>query len=198
MSFDDDDDMESDALPGVVPDDWDSQILDFWFEEHGHAQWFGGGPDFDALITERFGPIYAALRSQPVESFTVGTMTALAAIILFDQMPRNMFRGSAEAFATDTLALGIARAGVARGFDTVLNTDEKVFFYLPFEHSEDIDDQRESLRLMGGLDNPEYLAYAQAHFDIIKEFGRFPHRNKVLGRADRPGEAEAIAKGSQW
>lgn len=182
----------------AVPDDWESQILDFWFEDHGHADWFSGGPEFDAKVRAKFEPLYHALRSQPVNSFTIGTMTALAAIILFDQVPRNIFRGSAEAFATDTLALGIAKSGIERGFDTVLDTEKKVFFYLPLEHSEDIDDQRECLRLMGGLDDPQYLEYAQAHFDIIKEFGRFPHRNKVLGRADRPGEAEAIAKGSHW
>ena len=196
----DNDEGEEDAFvsPDTVPDDWESQVIDFWFDAHGHADWFGGGPAFDAEVTEKFADIYAALRSQPVEAFTIGTMTALAAIILFDQMPRNMFRGSAEAFATDPLALGIAKVGVSRGFDTVLDTDKKVFFYLPFEHSEDLDDQRESLRLMGSLDNPEYLQYAQAHFDIIKAFGRFPHRNKVLGRADRPGEADAIAEGSNW
>ena len=196
----DNDEGEEDAFvsPDTVPDDWESQIIDFWFDAHGHVDWFGGGPAFDAEVTEKFADIYAALRSQPVEAFTIGTMTALAAIILFDQMPRNMFRGSAEAFATDPLALGIAKVGVSRGFDTVLDTDKKVFFYLPFEHSEDLDDQRESLRLMGSLDNPEYLEYAQAHFDIIKAFGRFPHRNKVLGRSDRPGEADAIAEGSNW
>jgi uncharacterized protein (DUF924 family) len=181
-----------------APDDWADQLLRFWFEDHGRDDWFGGGPDFDAQVADRFGEWREALRSQPVEAFTIGAATALAAVLLFDQVPRNMHRGTAEAFATDELALAIARAVIARGYDEALDTDQRLFLYLPFEHSEDIDDQRESLRLMGGLDNPEYLDFAQKHFDIVKRFGRFPHRNAALGRADRDGEAEAIAAGGGW
>lgn len=185
-------------MPNEVPDDWADQLLHFWFEEHGRDDWFGGGTDFDAQVTERFGEWRETLRSQPVESFTIGAATALAAVLLFDQVPRNVHRGTAEAFATDELALAIARAVIARGYDEALDIDQRLFLYLPFEHSEDIDDQRKSLRLMGGLDNSEYLDFAQKHFDIVKRFGRFPHRNAALGRADRDGEAEAIAAGEHW
>ena len=181
-----------------VPDYWADNLLRFWFEEHGREDWFGGGPDFDAQVADRFDEWREALRSQPVESFTIGAATALAAVLLFDQIPRNGHRGTAEAFATDELALAIARAVIARGYDEALDTDQRLFLYLPFEHSEDIDDQRESLRLMAGLDNPDYLDFAQKHFDIVKRFGRFPHRNAALGRADRDGEAEAIAAGGGW
>ena len=181
-----------------VPEDWADQLLRFWFEDHGRDDWFGGGPDFDSQVAGQFGEWRAALRSQPVEAFTIGAATALAAVLLFDQIPRNVHRGTAEAFATDELALAIARAVIARGYDEALDTDQRLFLYLPFEHSEDIDDQRESLRLMGSLDNPEYLEFAQKHFDIVKRFGRFPHRNAALGRADRDGEVEAIAAGEGW
>jgi uncharacterized protein (DUF924 family) len=191
--------MSADEMTeSTPPDDWPEQLLRFWFEDHGRDDWFGGGPDFDAQIAERFGEWREALRSHPVEALTLGAATALAAVLLFDQVPRNVHRGTAEAFATDELALAIARAVIARGYDEALDTDQRLFLYLPFEHSEDMDDQRESLLLIGGLDNSEYLDFAQKHFDIVKRFGRFPHRNAALGRADRPGEAEAIAAGGGW
>jgi uncharacterized protein (DUF924 family) len=149
-------------------------------------------------VRAQLGDWREALRSFPADHFLIDAATALAAVILFDQVPRNIHRGSAEAFATDTLAIAIARAAVERGYDEALDDNHRLFLYLPFEHSEDLDDQRESLRLMGGLSNPDYAAYAQKHFDVIKQFGRFPHRNAVLGRANRPGEEAAIAEGSNW
>lgn len=181
-----------------IPSEWPRQLISFWFEEHGRADWFGGGPAFDAEVAERFGEWRKALRSEPVDSFTIGAATALAAVLLFDQVPRNIHRGSAEAFATDDHALAIARIAVTRGFDEALDTDQRLFLYLPFEHSEDLDDQRESLRLISALGNADYTQFAQDHLDMIKRFGRFPHRNAALGRADRPGEAEAVAAGGGW
>lgn len=190
---------EDDDAPMVtIPDNWATDILTFWFIDHGRADWFGGGPAFDAAITARFGDWWHGLRSQPVQKFTAHADTALAAIILFDQMPRNIFRGSANAFATDHLALAIARDIVATGSDARLSADRRIFAYLPFEHSEDLADQRESIRLIGALGNADYLDFAQKHFAIIEQFGRFPHRNAVLGRADRPGEDAAIRAGGQW
>lgn len=189
---------DEDSAPALVPADWAAQLLAFWFDEHGRADWFGGGADFDDAVRQRFGDWWTALRQQPAESFHVGAATALAAVLLFDQIPRNMFRGTAEAFATDHLALAIARHAVARGYDSALDTDHRAFLYLPFEHSEAMDDQRESLRLMATLGDDDYLAYAQQHFAVIERFGRFPHRNAALGRADRPGEVEAVAAGAHW
>ncbi len=187
-----------DERAAAPPPDWAQRLLAFWFEEHGMQDWFGGGPEFDAAVTERFAGWRDALRSQPTRHFTKDADTALAAILLFDQVPRNTHRSSAEAFATDHAALAIARAGIANGLDAGLDTDRRAFFYLPFEHSEDIKDQRESVRLFAALGNPTYLDYAQKHFAVIDRFGRFPHRNAVLGRADRPGEAEAVAAGADW
>jgi uncharacterized protein (DUF924 family) len=181
-----------------IPDDWPAQVLHFWFDEHGEPDWFGGGPEFDAKVTEPFAGWRDALRSQPVDAFTQSAETALAAIILFDQVPRNAYRGTAEAFATDHIALAIAKAAVERGYDGGLTKDRRLFLYLPFEHSENLDDQRESVRFISGLGDQHLLQFALDHQDMIERFGRFPHRNKPLGRADREGEAEAVAHGPSW
>jgi uncharacterized protein (DUF924 family) len=138
------------------------------------------------------------LRALPAETFLTDPDTALAAAILFDQVPRNLFRGHADAFATDDLARAIARAIVAKGWDQSWSDDRRQFAYLPFEHSEDIADQRESLRLMGQLADPVFADYAKEHFDIIDRFGRFPHRNAALGRATRPDEEAAVEEGKNW
>lgn len=189
-----DDDLDHAAPPA----DWAAQLLAFWFDAHGMDDWYGGGDDFDADIRALAGEWHTALRALPVDPFLTDPDTALAAAILFDQVPRNIFRGSADAFATDDLARAIARGIVARGWDRDWSDDRRQFAYLPFQHSEDIADQRESLRLFAQLADPMFQDYAQKHFAIIDRFGRFPHRNIVLGRATRSGEEAAIAEGSHW
>lgn len=191
-------DEEDEFDAAMPPADWARQILTFWFEEHGDSDWFGGGSEFDAKITERFAGWRDALRARPVEAFLAHVDTALAAIILFDQVPRNAFRGTAEAFATDHIALGIAKAAVESDLDAGLTKDQKLFLYLPFEHSEELHEQRESVRLMSSLGDQRLLQFALDHQAMIERFGRFPHRNKALGRADREGEAEAVADGGAW
>jgi uncharacterized protein (DUF924 family) len=191
-----DDEDAFDPVP--PPGDWAEQLLHFWFVESSFEDWFKGGPAFDAIVTKRFAEWREALRELPTETFRTDPHTALAAIILFDQVPRNAFRGQAEAFATDHAALAISRLVVAGAFDASLSKDERLFLYLPFEHSENIEDQRESMHLIGGLGDPELLRFALDHQAMIERFGRFPHRNKALGRADRPGEAEAVAAGGGW
>lgn len=181
-----------------VPGDWVAQLLAFWFNDHGAKDWFGGGPEFDAEVREQFADWREVLRSQPVEAFVGDADTALATVLLFDQVPRNVYRGNAEAFATDAAALAVACEAVRRGLDDGQPADRRLFLYLPFEHSENVDDQRESLRLMASLGSADYLDFAQKHFEMIDRFGRFPHRNAALGRADRPGEAEAVAAGGGW
>jgi uncharacterized protein (DUF924 family) len=181
-----------------LPNDWAAQLLRFWFDEHGESDWFGGGPEFDAKVTERFAGWRDVLRSQPVDAFTKEADTALAAIILFDQVPRNAYRGAAEAFATDHIALAIAKIAVDEGLDSSMTKDQRLFLYLPYEHSENLEDQRESVRLISSFGDQRLLQFALDHQDMIERFGRFPHRNKVLGRADRAGEAEAVADGHSW
>ncbi len=191
----DDEDEFAEIIP---PANWARQLLAFWFDEHGDSDWFGGGPQFDAKVTKNFVGWRDALRSQPVEVFTRHADSALAAVILFDQVPRNAFRGTAEAFATDHIALAIARYAVEMGFDAGLTKDQRLFLYLPFEHSENLDEQRESVRLISSLKDQRLLQFALDHQDMIERFGRFPHRNMALGRSDREGEAEAVADGHSW
>lgn len=189
---------DDDIIAGAPPADWAARLLTFWFDRHGRDDWFGGGENFDAACDGLAGEWLQALRSFPADHFLTDPDTALAATILFDQVPRNLFRGHADAFATDELARAIARGIVARGWDERLGDDRRLFAYLPFEHSEDMHDQRESLRLFAALGNAEYLAFAKAHFDIVDRFGRFPHRNDALGRTTRPDEVAAIEEGRNW
>ena len=180
------------------PADWAQQLLAFWFDRHGMDDWYGGGAEFDAAVRDLAGDWHEALRDRPPETFLSDPGTALAATILFDQVPRNIYRGHADAFATDPLARAIARGIVEREWDTAWPDERRQFAYLPFQHSEAMDDQRESLRLFGQLADPLFHDYARKHFDIVARFGRFPHRNAALGRASRADEAEAIEEGSNW
>ena len=166
------------------------EILDFWFGLT-QTQWFGPDDEVDAKIARRFGELWSEQRQCPAESFLASAEEALAAVILFDQFPRNMFRDSAESFATDQLALAIARAAIDRGFDEQVPAERRAFFYLPFEHSEELDDQQRSMLLFTALGDPELLRFARLHHDIIERFGRFPHRNAMLGRTPRADEIAA-------
>ncbi|HEX8839378.1 MAG TPA: DUF924 family protein [Sphingomicrobium sp.] len=170
--------------------DWRADVLKFWFGLT-YDDWFKTDPAVDHQVTQRFLKLWAEKRQLPVDSFLADPLTALAAVILFDQFPRNMFRDHADQFATDHLALGIAKAAVDKEFDKQLAPDERAFLYMPFQHSEMLADQRRSLLLFTELADERYLKYAKLHHDIIKRFGRFPHRNPMLGRAPRPEEVAA-------
>jgi uncharacterized protein (DUF924 family) len=170
--------------------EWRSAVLKFWFglpEE----QWWRGPPELDAEIHGRFLDLWKDKRQLPPESFLDDPLTALAAVLLFDQFPRNMFRGHAEQFATDPLALAIARGAVERKLEEQLPENERKFLYMPFEHSEDMDNQDRSMLLFTALGDDRMLDYAKKHRDIIARFGRFPHRNAILGRAPRADELAA-------
>ena len=162
--------------------DWRRDLLTFWFALDP-KQWWQGGRGF--LKT------WAQKRELPVESFLGDPLTALAGVILFDQIPRNIFRGDAEQFATDHLALAIAKEAVRLGYDDELSHAERSFLYMPFEHSENLADQKRSVQLFTALGDDYLLGYAKKHHDVIERFGRFPHRNAMLGRAPRPEELAA-------
>ena len=171
-------------------DDWRADILKFWFGLD-RQQWWKADPALDHQIRQRFLKLWAEKRQLPVECFLDDPLTALAAVILFDQLPRNMFRGDAQQFATAHLALAIAREAVDRGLDEELQPRERGFLYMPFQHSENLDDQNRSLLLFTRLGDDYQLGYAKKHHDVIERFGRFPHRNAMLGRAPRPNEIAA-------
>ena len=185
--------------PAPLPDAA-AAVLDFWFDgEREREEWFRKDDAFDASIGQRFGAtIDAALAgSLDAAHWDATPEGALARIVVLDQFTRNVFRGTSRAFAGDAQALATARALVARGDDLRLRPVQRQFAYLPFEHSESLDDQREALRLFAGLgrDAPALaglLEWAQKHFVIIERFGRFPHRNAILGRASTAEELEFL------
>lgn len=167
-----------------------NSILRFWFEEHPR-DWFVKNSIFDGEIRSRFlGPHDAAAAGQRVH-WADGARSCLALVIVLDQFPRNMFRGEARAFATDAPARAAARVILQRGWDKQMSQAEQLFAYLPFEHSESIEDQTLSCELMKDLD-PDQLRYAIRHREIIERFGRFPHRNGLLGRESTAAEIEFL------
>ena len=169
---------------------WHEALLDFWFGLDPARHW-RVDPALDEEIAVRFGRLLDQQKAEPAERFLGSPDHALTAVILFDQFPRNMFRGHAEQFATDSLALGIARAAVDAQFDDQLEPQERGFLYMPFQHSEDLADQRRSVALFTALGDDYLLGFAIKHRDVIERFGRFPHRNAILGRAPRPAETAA-------
>jgi uncharacterized protein (DUF924 family) len=177
---------------------WSADILYYWFEVLGPERWFNSSPEIDAEISERFAPLWISLRHEPAVFFVSDPQEALAAILLFDQFPRNIYRHEAGAFATDALALNIAKLALEAGFDHSLTADQQHFLYMPFMHSESLEDQDISVELFDRLGKTDALQFAIMHRDIIRRFGRFPHRNEILGRETHPDEIEAIAEGENW
>lgn len=172
-----------------MTDAWCEDLLAFWFDELRPAQWFEKNAAVDDAIRQRFGPAFEAVSlTPPPTAALAGPREALAWLILLDQVPRNIFRGTARMFATDQSALSLAGDAVRRGFDQAVDAERRLFFYLPFEHSEKATDQDLSVELFEKLGDAEYLRYALAHRDIIARFGRFPHRNALLGRASSDEE----------
>jgi uncharacterized protein (DUF924 family) len=174
--------------------DWVADVLRFWFEELDPRQWFASNPDVDRRIRERFEPLLQKLVAAREVVETEEAWTALAAVIVFDQFPRNIYRGNARAFAADPLALAQAKLAVGQGFDMAVPIRERLFFYLPFEHSEDRADQDLSLRLIASLGSPGLTQFASTHKAIVDRFGRFPHRNVLLGRPSTADEIASLAR----
>ena len=181
-----------------------SEILSFWFGApdspelgRNRKRWFEKSADFDALIRTRYLAAYEAAAAGGLDAWAERPLSALALVVMLDQFPRNLFRGSPRAFAADPKALAVARSLVARGFDAALMPAQRWFAYLPYEHAEDLAAQRESLavydRLRGDPSSAMPSAYAMRHYAVIERFGRFPHRNAVLGRASTPDEVAFLA-----
>jgi uncharacterized protein (DUF924 family) len=171
---------------------WVKDVLTFWFERTKPAQWFGKDPAFDAIVRTDFLSLHEDLRSRASDDLACDPQTALAAVIVRDQMSRNMFRGTARAYAADRQALQVAEAAIARKFDVGLTKDQRMFLYLPFEHSEDRQSQARSVALIASLGDAELTKWAEAHRAIVDRFGRFPHRNAILGRESTPEELEFL------
>ena len=181
--------MPSPSTPSVSGSDvWIGEVLDFWFRELSPDAWFRKGTTVDRAIRNRFLPLYDKLAASAPEDLSASAERALAAVIVLDQFPRNMFRDTPEAFATDELALSVAKAAIAHRLDQELPRVRRIFLYLPFEHSEELADQVRCIELTERLGEAEYARYARLHHDVIARFGRFPHRNALLGRTSTPEE----------
>lgn len=169
-------------------------VLAFW-REAGAGKWFNGGAVFDAECRSRFLEAHFSAARRELDGWTEDAEGALALLLLLDQIPRNVFRGSAHAFATDGLAREYARNAVDAGFDMRIDVPLRIFFYMPFEHSEDMADQERSLQLFAAMGDASYLDYARRHREVIARFGRFPHRNAALGRVSTPEEQAWLEAG---
>lgn len=170
------------------------RIIDFWTAV-GRDKWYTRDDALDAAITEQFGAAHAAAAQGELADWEASSDGALALLLLLDQFPRNMFRGSARAFATDGAARALADRAIARGFDTSCDPILRRFFYLPFMHSEALADQQRCIALCRADGDEEGVKYAVMHRDIIANFGRFPHRNSVLGRAMTEAEIAYLSDG---
>ncbi len=162
-------------------------VVAFW-REAGYQKWFQGGAAFDDECRARLLDAHHAAARRDLEGWMDDATGALALVLLLDQIPRNVFRGSGHAFATDPLARHYAVRALEAGFDAQVDPALRLFFYMPFEHSEDMADQARAVELFTAMGDDNYLHYAIAHRDVIAQFGRFPHRNYALGRTNTPEE----------
>lgn len=170
---------------------WVEEVLHFWFSELDESDWFFGDADIDERIRDRFLALHEYLAGSSGSRVTQAR-PLLAAVIVLDQFSRNLFRGSARAFATDALARGLAKQAIANDLDSGMKPQERHFLYMPFEHSEDPADQALAVRLIAQLGCEEWTKYAVAHKALIDRFGRFPHRNTALGRESSAEEFAAM------
>ncbi|NTZ43917.1 DUF924 domain-containing protein [Altererythrobacter sp. SALINAS58] len=177
---------------------WAAEVLHVWFHRLGPADWFNPAPDVDTTLCHRFQDELHALGRQRVGAFLTGPDLALASVLLFDQVPRNIFRGSAKAYDWDSLAQNIARGAIQRGWDNAMTRHQRQFLGMPLMHSEDIADQQASLRYFSQPELRFVGDFALSHYRMIARFGRFPHRNPVLGRASTEAERKAVASGFSW
>jgi len=170
-----------------------ADVVAFW-REAGYEKWFNGGHEFDRQCEARWLAAHFAAARRDLEGWMASADGALALLLLLDQIPRNVFRGSAHSYATDLLARHYAIRALEAGFDEQVDPALRIFFYMPFEHSEDLADQERAVALVAPLD-PGYSRYAIAHREVIARFGRFPHRNRALARASTPEEQAYLDAG---
>ncbi|MGO9445820.1 MAG: DUF924 family protein [Thiobacillaceae bacterium] len=183
--------MSSPSRTTTHPDS--NAIIEFW-RDAGPSRWFASNALFDAEFRSRFLEQHEAARQGECNDWLGDAFGALALVILLDQFPRNAFRGTARMYSTDVQARRVAEQAIKAGFDARIPAELRLFFYLPFAHSEDLADQDKSLRLSIAL-GPEYIKHAQEHHDIIRRFGRFPHRNKLLDRTPTEEEKRFLEEG---
>ncbi|WP_170003800.1 DUF924 family protein [Pseudopontixanthobacter vadosimaris] len=177
---------------------WAAEILHVWFHRLHPPDWFNPAPAVDAMLRRRFRSDLLALGGQLAETFLTDPQLALASVLLFDQVPRNIFRDDPMAYHWDPLAQEIAKGAIGRGWDAAMNRHERQFLGMPLMHSENIADQQASLRYFSRPPLRFVMDFARSHHRMIARFGRFPHRNPVLGRLSTAAEKRAVASGFSW
>lgn len=168
------------------------ELISFWFSEPTSKRWFNSTPDFDNELRERYAELYAQAAQGKLDAWQASAQGALALVILLDQIPLNIFRGQAQSFATEAQARDVADRAIGRGLDQQLGDAQKAFLYMPFMHSEDLADQERSVALYSAAGLDSNLRFARHHRELIRRFGRFPHRNAILGRASTAEEIEYL------
>lgn len=186
--------MSANLAAGAAAPQAPSDVLAFW-RAAGPDKWFTSDPAFDREIAARFGAIWRAAADGQLARWEATPEGALALVIVLDQFPRNMFRGQARTYEADAVARAVADRALERGFDRQVPQDERRFFYLPFMHSEMLPDQTRCLDLARAYGDDEFMTYAEQHADIVRRFGRFPHRNPILGRVTTPEEQAFLDAG---
>ncbi|MCB1796170.1 MAG: DUF924 domain-containing protein [Candidatus Competibacteraceae bacterium] len=170
-----------------------AEVLEFWFAEAVKLLWFAATPEFDEALRQRFLATCRAATTGQLEDWERMPLGALALVIVLDQFPLNLFRGQPESFATEAAARAVANRAITRDFDREMSPEQRLFLYLPFMHSEALADQDRSVRLYQQAGLEENLRFAHHHRDLIRRFGRFPHRNTILGRESSPEEVAYLA-----
>lgn len=170
-------------------------MIDFWFGEVPEDKWFARDDALDAAIADRFARVRDGIVASRAEGWRGDPETLLAAVIVLDQFSRNLFRGQAEAFAADPLALDLTRMAISKGWDRSVPPEQRAFLYMPLMHAEDEEAQAESVACFTALGNANNLKYARDHADAIARFGRFPGRNAALGRVSTDDETAFLASG---
>ncbi|HXE69333.1 MAG TPA: DUF924 family protein [Hyphomicrobiaceae bacterium] len=180
--------------PWATRSPWAKDVLRFWFEETAPEKWFQKDAALDAAVRARFARTHEHIANLTRDDCLTDPQTALAAVIVLDQFSRNMFRGAPRAFASDPQALRLAEAAIGRGFDVEVPEPARLFFYLPLQHAEDAATQKRCVGLMAMLADPGLMKWAEAHKAIIDRFGRFPHRNAILGRKSTVDELDFLTR----
>ena len=168
------------------------ELIDFWFSDEVSQYWFKSTRAFDQQLADSYADTWQRAKQGELDDWQQTATGSLALIILFDQLPLNMFRGTAKSFSTEAQSRDVARDAIDKGFDTQLAANQKSFMYMPFMHSEDLEDQALAIQLFSqpGLENN--YRYSKHHYGIVEQFGRFPHRNKILGRASSKAEIKYL------
>ncbi len=169
------------------------EILNFWFDESSSKRWFNSTPEFDSLISKKYQNLWKQAAGGALDSWQTTHLGSLSLVIILDQFPLNMFRGTPKSFSTESNAIAVTHNAITKGFDLQLEAIQLPFLYMPLMHSENLDDQNYSVRLFEQAGLEANLRFAKHHQSIIKTYGRFPHRNKILNRTSTTDELNYLS-----